>query len=91
MKKYKIIQTNRFVRDLKRIKRNGLMIDHLEEVIEILSRGEQLEPKYEDHEIDSSEYEGYRECCIALDWFLVYNIQDNLLVLTCSRTKKYGN
>ena len=53
----------------------------------LLSTGEPLPKKNRDHDL-SGNWIGYRECRILLDWLLIYRIEDDVLVLTVSRTGK---
>lgn len=52
----------------------------LEEVIEMLARGERLDAKYQDHQL-SGELQEYRECHIQHNLLLEYQKHDNILVL----------
>lgn len=82
---YKITATNHFKKDYKKAKKRGLDLSLLEKVIDKLARGEKLEEKYNDHLLVSN-YAGYRECHIRPDWLLIYKIENEILVLTLSRT-----
>ena len=77
---YEIKTTTKFEKDLKLLK----------EVIDILSKGEKLEEKYKDHYLQGN-YSGFKECHIKPDWLLVYKIEDNVLVLTLSRTGTHSD
>ena len=61
--KYDVVITNACKKDIKRASKQGKNIDLLFEVVDRLSEGEVLEPKYKDHKL-SGEYEGKRECHI---------------------------
>ena len=50
-------------------------------MIQKLQNGEQLEPKFKDHELIGN-FDGFRECHIAFDWVLVYYYENDVLVLT---------
>ncbi|MBF1198794.1 MAG: type II toxin-antitoxin system YafQ family toxin, partial [Fusobacterium periodonticum] len=54
------------------------------------SKGEKLEEKYKDHYLQGN-YSGFKECHIKPDWLLVYKIEDNVLVLTLSRTGTHSD
>jgi mRNA interferase YafQ len=45
-----------------------------------IAKGETLEARYKDHEL-KGEWKGYRECHIRPDVLLVYQIQDDVLIL----------
>ena len=59
-------------------------IDKLYAVIETLAEGNTLDPKFKDHELTGN-YKGTRECHIEPDWLLIYEIQNDVLVLMLSR------
>lgn len=74
-----------FRKDFKRIVKRGYDIRLLEEVIEILASGNLLPEKYKDHKL-SGDYKDFRECHITPDWLLIYQINDNELILYLTRT-----
>lgn len=76
--------TNQFKKDLKLAKKQGKDLDKLFEVISILANGEKLDTKFKDHDLSGS-YKGTRECHIEPDWLLIYEIDNNTLVLMLYR------
>ena len=74
-----------FKKDYKRIKKRGYNISLLEEVIDKLANQEELDKKYKDHAL-VGQWIGFRECHIAPDWLLIYQIKEDELVLTLTRT-----
>ena len=88
--KYTIKPTSQFKRDLKLAKKRGLSREALETVIAALANGEQLDPKYFDHEL-SGNWEGYRECHIQPDLLLVYLVEDDILTLTLTDTGTHSD
>ena len=86
----KIVPSNRFKKDLKIVFRRGYNIELLEEVVNKLAAGIVLEPKYRDHEL-SGDFKGLRECHIAPDWLLIYQVVENELVLYLSRTGTHSD
>ena len=68
------------------MKKRGLDITLLDEVIEKLRLGQTLEEKYRDHELKGN-FVGFRECHIKPDWLLIYLIEDDILTRTCLRCK----
>lgn len=90
MMKYEIVVTNQFKKDYKRAKKRNQNISLLKEIITKLARGETLPDKNKDHAL-SGKWIGYRECHIQPDWLLVYRIEDNVLVLTLSRTGTHSD
>lgn len=75
----KPIWTTQFSREIERIKKRGKTIDKLKIIIENLSEGEPLAPKYKDHSLKGN-YQGYRECHIEPDWLLIYRINDDSII-----------
>lgn len=65
--------------------KRGVQLELLDEVVEKLANGIQLEDKYCDHNL-KGDYAGFRECHIKPDRLLVYRINDNELYLFLSRT-----
>ena len=82
--KYDVQFTTQFKKDLKLAKKQNKDLDKLFSVIEVLARGETLPPQYRDHDL-SGNYKGTRECHVEPDWLLIYEIQDNILVLMLYR------
>ena len=76
--------TNQFKKDLKLAKKQGKDLDKLFEVINILANGEKLDTKFKDHDLSGS-YKGTRECHIEPDWLLIYEIDNNALILMLYR------
>lgn len=76
--------TNQFKKDLKLAKKQGKNLDKLFEVINILANEEKLGTKFKDHDL-SGNYKGTRECHIEPDWLLIYEIDNNALILMLYR------
>ncbi len=87
---YSIRPTTKFQKDLKRIQKRGYNISLLTEVIKKLANGEQLPEKNKDHNL-SGEFSGCRECHITPDWLLVYEIDNNELILYLTRTGTHSD
>ena len=82
---YQVTATATFRREYKLAIKRGLKIKLLDDIIRKLKRGEDLPPDNRDHALTGS-YRGFRECHIQPDWLLIYKIEDDILVLTLSRT-----
>ena len=82
---YAVRPSTRFQKDLKRIQKRGYDLRLLTEVIKKLAAGEELPPKNRDHPL-VGDYSGCRECHIAPDWLLVYEIDGAELILYLTRT-----
>lgn len=90
MTKYTIKYTTQFKKDFKLAKRRGLNLSLLKNIITKLANGEPLDIKYRDHAL-SGKWSGHRECHLQPDWLLVYHIEDDILVLTLSRTGSHSD
>ena len=88
--KYKIKTTKRFEKDLKIMVKRGYKIELLKEVIDKLANGIELEAKYKNHNLVGN-WNGYKECHITPDWLLIYLIEDDVLVLTLTRTGSHSD
>ena len=55
-----------------------------------LANGEVLAPKNKDQPL-SGDWVGHRECHIQPDWLLVYRYDNDVLVLTLSRTGTHSD
>ena len=82
--KYEVKFTTQFKKDLKLAKKQNKDIEKLFVVVELLANGEKLDFKYKDHDL-SGNYKGTRECHIEPDWLLVYEYQNDVLVLMLYR------
>lgn len=85
-----IVWTTQFKKDYKLAVKRKLDISLLDDVIRALSRGETLPEKNKDHGL-LGKWSGHRECHILPDWLLIYRIEDNVLVLTLSRTGTHSD
>ena len=88
--KYTVKPTTQFKKDYKLAMKRGLDIRLLEDVISDLAMGIPLPGKNRDHAL-SGNWVGHRECHVLPDWLLVYRIDDDVLVLTLSRTGSHSN
>ena len=64
----------------------------LERTIDLLSRGSQMPPKYQDHPLKGN-YTDYRECHVegAWDWLLIYKKDNDLLILVLTATGTHSD
>ncbi len=88
--KYQIEFSSKFKKDYKSISKRGYDLSLLRKVIDILSKGDMLPEKYQDHQLKGN-YSGYRECHITPDWLLIYRIEQNILVLALTRTGTHSD
>lgn len=71
--KYIVKPTTRFQKDIKRIQKRGYDISLLTDIIKKLANGEKLPEKNRDHNL-SGDFVRCRECHIAPDWLLIYEV-----------------
>lgn len=88
--KYTVKPTTQFKKDYKLAMRRGLDISLLEGVIADLAMGIPLPEKNRDHAL-SRNWVGHRECHVLPDWLLIYRIDNDVLVLTLSRTGSHSD
>lgn len=88
--KYMVKFTTQFRKDYKLAMKRGLKIELLERVIMLLASGEALPEKNKDHALTGN-WVGHRECHILPDWLLVYRVEDDILVLTLTRTGTHSD
>ena len=88
--KYTVKPTAQFKKDFKLAVKRGLQIELLEEVITNLALGEALPDKYKDHALTGN-WVGHRECHVLPDWLLIYRIEEDVLVLTLTRTGSHSD
>ncbi len=88
--KYGVRHTAAFKRDYKLILKRHLPVEKLHAVVEKLRRGEELPPSNRDHPL-TGDWAHHRECHIAPDWLLIYQIHENVLVLELTRTGTHSD
>lgn len=77
---YEFIYTGQFKRSLKRCVRRGLDINRLREALDILRQEGELPQRFSPHKL-TGRYVDCWECHIQPDWLLVWQRNDNELVL----------
>lgn len=88
--KYTVKVTNKFKKDYKLASKRGLPINLLDDIIKKLANAEPLPEENRDHAL-SGNWANFRECHILPDWLLVYQILDNVLVLSLARTGSHSD
>ena len=88
--KYDLAVTAQFRKDYKLAKKRGLKMEALSEIVTLLAKGEALPEKNRDHSL-SGNWIGHRECHVLPDWLLIYRIEENVLVLTLTRTGTHSD
>lgn len=87
---YKLRPTTKFQKDLKRAQKRGYDLSLLTEILKKLVNGEILPEKNRDHPLTGN-YTGCRECHVAPDWLLIYEISHDELILYLTRTGTHSN
>ena len=87
---YQVKFTTTFKKSYKLMKKRGLDISLLDDVIDKLRQGIPLDEKYKDHCL-SGNFDGFHECHIKPDWLLVYLIEDDILTLTLVNTGTHSD
>ena len=87
---YRVKFTATYKRSYKLMKKRGLDLTALDEVVDLLRQGRQLDEKYRDHGL-SGNFAGFRECHIKPDWLLVYLIENDILTLTLVDTGTHSD
>ncbi|ERL13169.1 addiction module toxin, RelE/StbE family [Coriobacteriaceae bacterium BV3Ac1] len=82
--------TVKFRKDYKRIKKRGLDISLLQDILDRLCARKTLDAKYRDHAL-TGPYVGFRECHIQPDWLLIYAVNESNLILVASRTGSHAD
>ncbi len=90
MRKYKLSLTSSFKKDYKKIIKRHYDIQLLDRVVDTLLNGESLPEENKDHAL-TGKWNKYRECHIQPDWLLVYQYQEDKLVLSLSRTGTHSD
>ena len=88
---YKVKQSNKFIKDIKNCKRRGYNIELLSTVInDYLKRDIPLPNNYVDHSLKGI-YHNKRDCHIAPDWILIYEIDKENSILYLVRTGTHSD
>ena len=87
---YQVKFTTAYKKAYKLMKKRGLDISLLDEVVDLLRQGRQLEERYHDHGL-TGDLAGFRECHIKPDWLLIYLIENDVLTLTLIDTGSHSD
>ena len=88
--KYLVDWTNRFKKDYKRAIKRGCDMSKMNGIISKLANGEELPPENLDHPLIGN-WVNHRECHIAPDWLLIYQIHEDILILELTRTGSHSD
>ena len=87
MKLFSLINLKKILNPLKK---RGLKLELLTEVVDTLASQQSLPEKYRDHPLTGS-YADFRECHIKPDWLLIYRIDNEDLLLFLFRTGTHSD
>ena len=82
--------TRRMKRDAKMMKKRGKDMKKLETVIDLLADEKPLPPEYRDHQLTGN-LSDFRECHIESDWLLMYQIFDDVLILSLTAVPRLNS
>lgn len=88
--KYAVRLTSRYKKSLKKMLKRGKDIKKIVAVVEMLAKGEALPPQYKDHAL-VGDLIGTRDCHIENDWVLLYQIKNDILILTLVDTGTHSD
>jgi mRNA interferase YafQ len=87
---YTVKPTTRFKRDYKLMEKRQMNLALLRSIVASLANGAPLDTKHNDHPLTGN-YTGHRECHIEPDWLLIYRIENDVLVLSLTRTGTHSD
>lgn len=87
---YKIVYTNRMKKDAKLMEKRGKDMTKLTQILSQLASGCPLPAANRDHPLTGN-LRDFRECHIEPDWLLLYQIYDDLLVLSATATGSHAD
>ena len=91
MNSYEIKYSKEFKKSLKKIMKQGKNIDKLLNVVDMLSKKQQLDSKYRDHQLYTDKrFKGCRDCHIEPDWILIYKYLEDEIVLLLVNTGSHS-
>ena len=82
--------STQFRKDVKLLQRRGYDIQLLTDIVKKIANGEQLPEKNRDHPLIGN-FKGCRECHIAPDWLLIYELYNDELILYLTRTGTHSD
>lgn len=85
-----VYYSNRFKKDYKLMMKRNVNSKEFEFVVNELINERPLDEKYRDHNLEGN-WKGFRECHINPDWLLIYQIDNNDLILTLARTGTHSD
>ena len=87
---YQIEFTNEMKRNVKLMRKRGKDISKLTDILNKLANAETLPQSNNDHQLTGN-LKDFRECHIEPDWLLMYQIHDDVLILTATATVTHSD
>ena len=87
---YSIRTTKQFRKSLKRAEKRGCNMKLLDNIVDMLARGEKLPEQNRDHKLQGK-FNNSRECHIEPDWLLIYEIENDELLLYLTNTGTHSD
>lgn len=88
--KYRLKVTKQFKKDVKRCQRRGLPMEELKEVMDLLVETGNLPAKYYPYPLKGDK-RGTMECHIRPDWLLLWQQDDNELIMLMANTGTHSD
>lgn len=90
--KYDVVYSIKFKKSLKKMQKQNKDLDELLDVVDKLAQKEELDPKYRNHKLkDDKYYKNCSECHIRPEWLLIYQYNDNELLLLLMNTGSHSD
>ena len=88
--RYTVKFTTRFRKDYKMMEKRGVDMSLLNDIITKLAQGIPLPAGNRDHTLTGN-FAGHRECHVLPDWILIYRVENDVLVLSLTRTGSHSD
>jgi mRNA interferase YafQ len=82
--------SGRFRKEVRRAERRGKDLAKLQQVIELLCRGQTLPTRYRDHALIGN-FKGCRDCHLEPDWLLIYRLSKDGSMVCLERTGSHAD
>ena len=89
---YKVVITSSFKNQLKIIKKQNKNLEELEIIVDLLTKREKIPDRYKVHKLkDDKKFKNCFELHIRPDWLLIYQYNDNELILLLIETGSHSD
>ena len=77
-----VVTSNRFIKDLKTLRKRGMDLSLLDQIVEKIANDVALDSNNRDHQL-VGDYVNFRECHIKSDWIMIYriNFEQSMVIL----------